>query len=163
MTVRTGPASTLPRELLDLLDGGCTIYAATRTASLAPDHVMAYALRLESAAELSLFVAEATASRTLENLRDNGQIAVSVTRPSSDRSVQLKGELVRVVPATDEDRQFIERYRVHFLDEMERVGVPRAFTARLPWWPTVALRIGLRDIFLQTPGPDAGRRLGEGA
>jgi hypothetical protein len=27
------------------------------------------------------------------------------------------------------------------------------------FWPAVGVTFGVRDIFLQTPGPDAGKRL----
>jgi hypothetical protein len=150
---------SLPPEAVELLAGGMTIYLATRAATLQPDCVMAYAVRDEGGGEVTVFLAAARAARTLENLRDNGKLALSMTRPSSNRSVQLKGTFVRVGTPSDEDRVYLERYRERFVDEMERVGVPRAFTARLPWWPTVPVVMRLDEVFLQTPGPEAGRRL----
>jgi hypothetical protein len=60
---------------------------------------------------------------------------------------------------TDADRAFLTRYRDAMLSEMSIVGVPRSIWARLAWWPAVALRMEVRDAFVGTPGPSAGRRV----
>jgi hypothetical protein len=44
------------------------------------------------------------------------------------------------------------------MQEMASVGVPRSAWGRLAWWPTLALRMEVREVFVQTPGPSAGRR-----
>jgi hypothetical protein len=156
-------ASNLPVEVTELLaTGGVTIYLATRAATLQPDCVMAYAVRPEPSGEVTVFLAENAAQRTLENVRDNRQMAMAITRPSTNGSVQLKGEFAGVGVAGEDERRFLEEVRARFADEMEHVGIPRAYTLARPWWPTVALRMRVRDVFLQTPGPEAGRRLAGG-
>ena len=47
--------------------------------------------------------------------------------------------------------------------DMALVGVPRSMTARLVWWPSRAIQMDVRELFLQTPGANAGRRLEAGA
>ena len=39
------------------------------------------------------------------------------------------------------------------VQEMGLVGVPRSAWRRLAWWPTLALRMEVREVFVQTPGP----------
>ena len=62
---------------------------------------------------------------------------------------------------TDDDRALLTRYHEMLLQELNLVGVPRSKWNRVAWWPAVALRMEVRDVFVQTPGAGAGRRAGE--
>jgi hypothetical protein len=94
----------------------------------------------------------------LANLRDNGQMAIGLVRPTDHRALQLKGVWLGERRTTDADRAFLERYRDAMIQEMGLVGVPRSAWQRVAWWPTLALRMEVREVFVQTPGPSAGRR-----
>ena len=39
------------------------------------------------------------------------------------------------------------------------IGIPRALTRGLLWWPSTAVDFEVSDVYTQTPGPDAGERL----
>ena len=155
-----GPLSALPPELYALLDGPCVMYIATRNAALEPLSVLAFGL--QSAGddrEVTVFVPAPLSQLILANLRDNGQMAVTLVRPSDHRSLQIKGVWLGERRATDADRAFLNRYKDAMLQEMGQVGVPRSIWNRIAWWPSVALRMDVREAFVQTPGPSAGRRL----
>src|SRR5262249_40112802 len=108
--------------------------------------------------EVTVFVPAALSPMILANLRDNGQMAVTLVRPSDHRSLQIKGVWLGERRTTDDDRAFLTRYRDGMLQEMGLGGVPRSVWNRIAWWPAVALRMEVRDTFVQTPGPSAGRR-----
>jgi hypothetical protein len=155
----SGPLSALPAELYELLDGPAVMYLATRNAALEPLSALAFGLQAAAdGRELTVFVPAATSPPTMANLRDNGQMALTMVRPSDHRSLQIKGVWVGERRTTDDDRAFLTRYRDAMLGEMTMIGVPRSVWTRVAWWPAVALRMEVRDTFVQTPGPSAGRR-----
>jgi hypothetical protein len=155
----SSPLSALPPELHELLDGPSITYLATRNAKLEPLSALAFGVQAASdGRELTVFLPETVSPPTLANLRDNGQMAVSLLRPSDHRALQIKGVWLGERRTTDDDRALLLRYRDAMLGEMSTVGVPRSIWARLSWWPVIALRMEVRDTFIGTPGPSAGRR-----
>jgi hypothetical protein len=159
----SGPLSALPPELYALLEGPCVMYLATRNAALEPLSVLAFGL--QSAGddrEVTVFLPASLSPMILANLRDNGQMAVTLVRPSDHRALQIKGVWLGERRTTDDDRAFLTRYKDVMLNEMGQVGVPRSVWNRIAWWPSVALRMEVRDVFVQTPGPSAGRRVERG-
>ena len=155
----SGPLSALPPELYALLDGAAIMYIATRNAALEPLSTLAFGLQAAGdGREVTVFVPAALSPLILANLRDNGQMAVTLVRPTDHRSLQIKGTWAGERRATDDDRAFLARYRDVMLNEMGQVGVPQSAWARVAWWPAVALRMEVRETFVQTPGPSAGRR-----
>ena len=156
----SGPLSALPPELHALLEGPSIMYLATRNAALEPLSALAFGLQAaRDGRELTLFLPAVLSAPTLANLRDNGQMALTLVRPSDHRAVQIKGTWLGERRTSDDDRAFLTRYRDEMLQEMGMVGVPRSRWRRLAWWPSVALRMEIRDVFVQTPGPSAGQRI----
>jgi hypothetical protein len=154
-----GPLSALPADLTPLLQGRCVVYIATRNAALEPLSTIAFGLQPASdGREVTVFLPAALSPPILANLRDNGQMAVTLVRPSDHRALQIKGVWAGERRTGEEDRAFLAQHRDEMLQEMGQVGVPRSAWRRLAWWPCLALRMEVRDTFVQTPGPSAGQR-----
>jgi hypothetical protein len=156
-----GPLATVPPDLLELLNEPVIMHLGTRTAALEPSSILALAAQRVSDGEVTVFVPVAISAGPLANLRDNGQLALSIVRPTDHRSIQLKGVWLGERRTTEADRDFLARCHAALSDEMGLVGVPRSIWARLLWWPAVALRMEVWEVFVQTPGRGAGRRLDE--
>lgn len=153
------PLAALPPDLYALLDGPSIIYVATRNAALEPMSTIGFGLRhAADDREITLFLPVPLSPLILANLRDNGQITVALVCPADHRSIQIKGIWLGERRTTDDDHAFLARHRDAMVHEMGLVGVPRSAWQRVVWWPTLALRIEVRDVFVQTPGPSAGRR-----
>lgn len=147
----------LPEELSELIASGVDVYVATRDAQLEPESMLAMGIRLHRERDaLTVYLPEATCARTLQNLEDNAAIAVTLIRPSDHKAVQVKGESRGVRLSTDTDREFQSIFRAALIEQMETVGVPRCATRRLVWWPSRAVEVVVREVFVQTPGPAAG-------
>lgn len=140
-------------------DGGRALtFLATRNADLEPGVVMAFGLQpRDDGREVTVFLPESMTIPTMANLRDNGQMAVTVVCPTTSCSVQIKGVWLGERRTDENDRAFLEAYRDALLVEMGMVGVPRSVWQRFSWWPCLALRMEVRETFMQTPGPGAGR------
>jgi hypothetical protein len=159
----SGPLSALPPELLALLDGPAVLHLGTRDRDLQATSTFAFGLDVaRDGREVTVFLPVTLAPLSLSNLRDNGQMALSIVRPTDHRAIQLKGTWLGERRADDADRALVERQRDALTQELGLVGVPRALWRRVVWWPSLALRMEVRDVFVQTPGPRAGRACAPG-
>jgi hypothetical protein len=146
--------------LRTFLEQGLAIHLGTRNALLEPNGVRATAVKVEDDRQhLVVFVTVAHADTVLQDLRDNGQAAVTLVRPSDDRACQVKGIFVDVREAHPDEQAVITTQWQGFVSELEMLGVPAAATSVWTMWPCVAIRIKATALFDQTPGPGAGAPL----
>ena len=155
--------SLISAELAAFIEAGVSILVGSRDAGLAPECLRAIGARVEDAAELTVFLPAATARATVTNLLDNGRIAVCFSQIADHQTRQLKGRVVSIALADDASRATVDRYRRAIAQELAAVGLPQHLTFRIHHWPCWAVRFRVDDLFDQTPGPDAGARLAEGA
>jgi len=152
-----GPLATLPPDLLSLLEGPSVQHLVTRSATLAPASALGFGVRVEpGTSNVTVFVPARVATFLLQNLRDNGQLALTAVSPVDNRAVQLKGVWLGERRVDDEDRAFLMRYRDGVTNVLNLVGVPRSRWRQVAWSPTLALRMEVREAYVQTPGPGAG-------
>ena len=154
--------STITPQLAEFLHSGLIMYLATRSADLSPASVMAAGLRVDGPERVTVFVAEAVGAPVFGNLLDNSEMAVTLANVIDHRSIQIKGRRLADAPASPADRAFQAQYMDRLRPELMLVGVPRSTAARIVWWPSRAIQMHVRDLFLQTPGANAGRRLEAG-
>lgn len=144
-------------QLAGFLEEGIGIHIGTRDERLQPNGARAAAVKVDDdGLHLVVYVAEAAAARLISNLESNGQAAVSFGRPIDDRACQVKGIFVGVRPASTAEQPLVQAQRNGFLEQLERIGIPRANAANWAIWPAVAIRLKATAIFEQTPGPQAG-------
>jgi hypothetical protein len=148
-------------QLAGFLEEGIGIHIGTRNERLEPSGARAVAAKVdEDGLHVVVYVAEIAARRLMGNLDSNGQAAVVFGRPTDDRACQVKGVFVDVRPASAEEQPFVRAQWNGFLENLERIGIPRASAANWVTWPAVAIRLKATALFEQTPGPHAGAPLG---
>jgi hypothetical protein len=147
-----------------LEESGSAVVVGTRDALLAPQITRGWGVRVSpDRRTIELCVGMPSSRRTLDNLADNGQIAVTLVRPSDYRQVQIKGRATEPLSPTAEDRLRVERHQKAFTREVEQVGISPLICAG--FWnhddedEMVKVRFVLSEAYDQTPGPDAGRPL----
>jgi hypothetical protein len=147
----------LDRTLTEFLEQGLAIHIGTRDARLRPNGCVVTAVRVEDEGRhLVAFIPKAVTPAVFDDLRTNGQAAISFTRPSDDKAVQVKGEFVAVEDVPEADQQFAMSQWEGFLRQLDLIGLPGKATATWTLWPCVAVRIRVTALFSQTPGPEAG-------
>lgn len=150
----------MTEDVAELIASGADVYVATRDDALEPESMLGMGARTHTDRSiLTVYLPTASVERTRRNLVDNGEIAVTVIRPSDLRSVQIKGVATVIRESDETDREFQSIFRGAFIEQMAVVGVPRTMTRRLIWWPSLAVTVKVREVFLQTPGPRAGEPL----
>jgi hypothetical protein len=151
----------LPPEVIDLVESGASILVGTRDSHLRPASVRGVGARVSpDRMSVTVYLPEATSRKAVENLRDNGDIAVALSRPIDNLAIQIKGRCSRVCLAPQDERAFPERYAVAFVEMTYAVGMPRGLMKRMTIWPAWAATFEVREVFSQTPGPGAGRPWG---
>jgi hypothetical protein len=159
------PGATLPEEVVELIASGVDVYVATRDAELEPESMLAMGVRAHidrTLLTVHLPEAPALAAITCRNLEANQEIAVTLIRPRDFKAVQIKGRCVGIRPSDDVDRELQYIFRAALVEQFETVGIPRHATRRLVWWPSLAVDVRIREVFVQTPGPRAGEPMQAG-
>jgi hypothetical protein len=94
------------------------------------------------------------------NLEQNGAVAVGFSPPTIARAVQVKGVADHVAEPEAADLERVERHLLTFVAEAERIGAPPELSRRMYVGAgLVAIGFLIEEVYDQTPGPTAGRRL----
>jgi hypothetical protein len=110
---------------------------------------------------LTLFTPEPVAPGLVESLQENGELALTVEDFPAHETYQFKGRYVSHRPVHHEDIAIVDRIRERFMKSMRTVypmvpdGIVGAFISK----PAFAVEFEVAEIFVQTPGPGAGRRI----
>jgi hypothetical protein len=153
----------IPAALVEFLESGLAVSVGTCGIDLMPETTQAVCVAVSADhASLRLFLPVATARATIEDLRANPNIAVTLSSPPTHRTVQLKGRVSRIAPAGHEEEALVKRYIANVVEQLVSVGLPAMLTQRISHWPCWAVEISVSEIFVQTPGPRAGSKLESG-
>jgi hypothetical protein len=148
----------LDKSLTEFLEQGLAVHIGTRNAALRPNGCRVTAVRVEDQGRhLVAYLPTAATPAVLEDLKDNGQAALSFARPTDDRAVQVKGVFVSARDAEPSEEAFVLGQWQALLRELDMIGLA-ALTSTSTWlmWPCVAVTIRVTAVFSQTPGPEAG-------
>jgi hypothetical protein len=153
-------AVPLSEEVVEFLASGVDACVATRDRELEPEALLAMGIRAHAdARHVTVYLPAATAGVTRQNLADNGDIAITLERASDARAIQIKGKATNVRDSDETERALQAVFRAALIEQFALVGIPRATTRRLVWWPSLAVDVEVREVFQQTPGPKAGEPL----
>jgi hypothetical protein len=154
------PVTVLSEELVDFIARGVSVLVGTCDADSAPHAARAVGLQVhDDRRHATVYLPEVTAQHPVTNVAVNARVAVLVSQPVDHRSFQIKGSVIKVSPAQDDERARIEAYLTTFGRCLNSVGMPFELTHMLSHWPAIALELALEELFLQSPGPGAGQRL----
>jgi hypothetical protein len=146
-------------EVADFLTSGVAIMVATRDAELWPEIVRGWGPGLrEDRRTLDLCLNAPAGSAARANLEANGAIAINCTRPSTYRAMQLKGRVIEVREPGEGDLARAREHAAAFTADTAKVGAP-APSAYYIRAIDLAVTVEIEELYDQTPGPAAGRRL----
>ncbi|BFU96246.1 MAG: hypothetical protein NTNFB02_29680 [Nitrospira sp.] len=152
----------IPQAIVELLETGVSVMVGTRDASLMPECTRAWGIEIRAdRGTVTIFLSETFAGKTIDNLRANGLIAITCTRPTDHITCQLKGRLRTIKPVERAHRDVSRKWHREFMAELKAIGVPSTLGEAWIIEPTVAVEIAVTDVFEQTPGPGAGRKMGQ--
>jgi predicted pyridoxine 5'-phosphate oxidase superfamily flavin-nucleotide-binding protein len=150
----------LPDDVVALLESGCSTFVGAVDADGRPvaSHTTGIQV-VEDGTRLRVMVNRAD-EEAIAALQASGVVAVGATDVYTLRSIQVKGRVVGVEPATAEDRIRTDAYIAAFSHAVyETDGTDVDFMRRALPADFVALVTTIEDVFDQTPGPHAGTNL----
>jgi len=139
------------------------MYAGTRDERLCPAQTFVIGAVVHPDQEtITFFVPESRSERILSDLKSNGRVALAVSLLTHE-AYQLKGSYISSRPTDTKDRTVQEIYRSKLLSAMLQASYPeqiaRPLVLGMAYQPAVAMTFRVEEIFLQTPGPEAGRKI----
>ena len=151
----------IPGIIIEFLKRASVALASTRDSSLVPHihHVSAWEVS-QDATEITCFIPSGFNSNLLSSLEDNGQFTLTVEQIGPHETYQFKGDYIDSRPFKEADRSLYEDCRERFVTAcLPRFGFTEDVLRRYISKPSIAVRFKVREIFVQTPGPSAGKRL----
>lgn len=106
---------------------------------------------------VAVFLAEAHGLK--EHVAANKTLSLNANRPGVNECYQLKGPCVSIEPPSPAHLERWQQCRDNFVDQLSQMGYPKetltAFFAR----PEVVVTMEVVEVYVQTPGPEAGKRI----
>lgn len=155
---------TIPGVLLRFLERASIGYAGTRNRDLVPHFhwVCGWAVEPDQAT-MAFFVSEPFRARLLQDAAECPRVALTIEHIGPHETYQFKGDFAGTRPVGPAESAVFEACReraIHDIRAIEtRFDFPREVLARYYGEPALVVVLRVREIFLQTPGPGAGRRL----
>ena len=159
LKMRSGEHVELTAHQIEMLDGAA-MFIGTVDRAGRPDVVRCFGAKVcDDRKTLRLLLPRPWADSVVANLRDGGWVAFSFTNPTSYESFQAKGKLLRIEPATDDDRTIAALHQRRFAENVISIGVhesARHYAHRAE----IAIAFRIDELYCQTPGPGAGEPVG---
>jgi len=157
------PAPALPDEIAAFIQSGLSITVGGRDDRLIPSIAKGVGCRVEDQGrQVTVLVFAEAAEAVMRDIAHNRHVAVVFTRPSTNRTVQLKGHDALPVPAGAAEAALVRRHLALFADDLRLLGWDPIYVNTLflhDWSQLMAIRFTPHGAFAQTPGPGAGARM----
>lgn len=152
----------LTDELIAFLDQHLSLLAAGRDRELRPSITRAVGfIPGADRKSFTAFLSDRPGASLIAVLEKGAPFALIATHVPTLRSMQMKGVITGIRPATEAERPLIEACTDGFATDLAGTGYPLEVVRRLVNWPATAIEVALDEVFDQTPGPGAGRPAGQ--
>ncbi len=143
-----------------ILESVGTILVGTRDTALAPEITRGWGPTiLPDGHTIDVCISLSAGAKTLDNLRDHEEIAVTFCHTSTYKTVQLKGRFLESGEPTPQDWEAVERQKNIFAEQTKVYSIQLTNVLRILAPDLIKLRIVVEQAFEQTPGPGAGGKL----
>jgi hypothetical protein len=151
----------IPEVIVLFLDRAIVAIAGTRDERIVPHvHRVSGWHCSRDRKTISCLISEEFTPGLVSSLEDNGQFSLTVCEVPSHETYQFKGDYVSSRPSNEADVADFESCRTRFAQRLASLfGFPEEACAAFVPEPSIAVTFKVREIFVQTPGPAAGRRL----
>jgi hypothetical protein len=150
----------IPPELVEFVSTAQYFAMATRDTRLHPCGARVTGARVDATTGLlHAFVPLASANGVVEAAQASGVAAVTMAK-NSHECYQFKGDVAEVRPISDDETAVQDICFSRHFAALKEAGAPAEQWTFPPLRPAMTIVVRVKDIFLQTPGPNAGTRIG---
>jgi hypothetical protein len=151
---------TLAPELKEFAESSVAVTVGVNHPAHGPRLAGGWGFRLHPESErVEVFVDVRSSGEVVEALRTDGRIAVVLADPVSYRSVQFKGRVIEIGEPSPLDRAWVARTRELYTAGLALIGEAPAVSRNRWTEDVIRVAFAVTDVFDQTPGANAGRRL----
>ncbi len=151
----------IEQRLADFVHTATHMVLGTRDAKLRPHGAHAMGCRVDCAAgTVTVFAPLSLHTVTLDDVRATKVATVVVGGGEHHETYQFKGEVTEVRAMTEADGAVQGAYLAKLATDLTNAGLPFQDWTLPPVQPGMAVVVRVTDIFVQTPGPGAGARIG---
>lgn len=158
-------AVRLPDDFAAIIAKGVSCIVGSRDAHLRPSLMRAVGSRLGAdGREITVFLSRPHARQLLQDIASTGHVAAVFSQPSTHRTIQLKATRAQMRNATAADMPDLVRCEASLDQELQAMGYEAGLAAVLlahRFEDLVAVSFLPEQAYDQTPGPQAGARIGE--
>ena len=156
-------AEPLPASVAAFVQSGLSVSVSSCSERLQPSIAKGMGCRVSAARDrVTVFMFATSGEEVLRDLRRGAPIAVCFSRPSTHQTVQLKGPVAAIEPASAEDVAVARRCLDLLIDDLVPLGLPAPVLEAFFWHDPaglLALSFTPEAAFAQTPGPRAGHAI----
>ena len=154
----------IPNNLIDFLNKTVFMTAGSSDADLQPAVTRTWGAKIDIVAtSMTIFGPENVSEKLLKNLSDNGKIAVTISEAITHKTYQFKGTFTESRTSNKEESKFQDKYVEKIFDFFKNIyKLPETTLNNLgevKYKPSYAVTFKIEEIFNQTPGPEAGKRI----
>jgi hypothetical protein len=150
----------IPENIIEFLERQIFMHVGTRDGKMRPREIMAWGIRMaEDKRSISILIPAVTAERTIKNLMDNQRIALTCVYIPNHESYQFKGTYLSHDAGTEKEDAELEKYFSGYPEIFKTIGMSPDFLAPVQYKPAVSVKFLVEEIFVQTPGPNAGKKI----
>lgn len=154
----------VPADIAAFVQSRVTVHLAAADASLVPQLSLGLGCRVaDDGRDLLIALSDDRAAPLLPLLHAGSRVALVFCRPTTLRTVQIKGRCLRIAALPARQAGFVAERMQAMLDEFDRIGFGGAYAATLLAHDTdrlIGVQVAPTDFFDQTPGPRAGEAIG---
>lgn len=156
-----GKQVTVPGILMNFLERATIAIAGTRDKDMVPHVHRISGWKVEPDRHaMTCLVPELFSKHLIRSLEDNGHFAVTIEEIGPHETYQFKGRYVSSRPCGEEDMILHRQLQDRFAKVVAaKFGLAAPVAGSFVLEPSIAITFEIEEIFLQTPGPGAGRRL----
>lgn len=158
----TLPGGVLTPALAEFCQSGVSIVLASCDHNGRPVVGRGLACRIEPDGKARVVLRKSSNPKLLKALADGGRFAVTFTKPSTHRSIQLKAPSARIVDTNVGDEPAALAQTSDFRSDLMDVGYSESFAKTYCGFEPhdlLTVTFAPEQAFVQTPGPNAGSAL----
>ncbi len=152
----------LSEDIAAFCQSGISIIVAARGSDGDPVASLALGCTIDTAGSVRILLQRSANEALLDALMTGSRIAATFSRPADHRSIQLKGSDVALPGTRAEDEEALAAQCVGMTRDLVEAGYPQAFAVgycEFAFPDIVVVAFDPKQVFAQTPGPEAGSRL----
>lgn len=160
MSENTKHMIEIPINIVNFLSKTIVIHIGTHDDKLFPWETMAFGQKVgDDRKSVTVYFSNDVAEKTISNLKSNGKIAVTFAEPASHECYQFKGKYQSHRQSSEDETIIQDQFMQNLNMLFENFGKGPAFFSPVKYKPSIALTFTVEQIYVQTPGPDAGKQI----